>query len=93
MNVKPEINEVNEKKMNQQKNSEKNCEINTEEVSLDMESSSPLPLQNPEDLDSNPEEVMGSNQDHGGARPKQYSNVIVDDSPLQNQMEKNKECK
>jgi hypothetical protein len=28
-----------------------------------------------------------------GARPKQYSNVIVDDSPLQNQMEKNKECK
>ncbi len=29
----------------------------------------------------------------GGARPKQYSNVIVDDSPLQNQMEKNKECK
>ena len=61
MNVKPEINEVNEKKMNQQKNSEKNCEINREEVSLDMESSSPLPLQNPEDLDSNPEEVMGSN--------------------------------
>ena len=93
MNVKPEINEVNEKKMNQQKHSEKNCEINTEEVSLDMESSSPLPLQNPEDLDSNPEEVMGSNHDHGGARPKQYSNVIVDDSPLQNQMEKNKECK
>ena len=29
----------------------------------------------------------------GGARPKQYSNVIVDDSPLQNQMQKNKECK
>ena len=29
----------------------------------------------------------------GGARPKQYSNVIVDDSPLQNQMEKNKACK
>ena len=28
-----------------------------------------------------------------GARPKQYSNVIVDDSPLQNQMERNKECK
>ena len=28
-----------------------------------------------------------------GARPKQYSNVIVDESPLQNQMEKNKECK
>ena len=79
--------------MNQQKISEKICEINTEEVSLDMESSSPLPLQNPEDLDSNPEEVMGSNHDHGGARPKQYSNVIVDDSPLQNQMEKNKECK
>merc|ERR1712066_8230 len=26
-----------------------------------------------------------------GARPKQYSNVIVDESPLQNQMEKNKE--
>ena len=28
-----------------------------------------------------------------GARPKKYSNVIVDESPLQNQMEKNKECK
>ncbi len=34
-----------------------------------------------------------SSSDFGGARPKQYSNVIVDDSPLQNQMEKNKECK
>ena len=42
-----------------------------------------------EDMGSNPEE-----EPHfGGARPKQYSNVIVDDSPLQNQMEKNKECK
>ena len=28
-----------------------------------------------------------------GARPKMFSNVIVDDSPLQNQMQKNKECK
>ena len=28
-----------------------------------------------------------------GARPKLYSNVIVDDSPLQNQMRKNAECK
>ena len=73
--------------------SEKNCEINSRST-LDMESSSsPLPSQNPEVLGSNPEEVMGSNPNHGGARPKQYSNVIVDDSPLQNQMEKNKECK
>ena len=32
-------------------------------------------------------------QNFGGARPKQYSNVIVDDSPLQNHMEKNKKCK
>ena len=28
-----------------------------------------------------------------GARPKMVGNVIVDDSPLQNQMQKNKECK
>lgn len=47
-----------------------------------------------------PEETEGGMEEHsvqgasnGGARPKQYSNVIVDDSPLQNQMEKNKECK
>ena len=47
---------------------------------------------------ADPEDHGGSMEDHagssyGGARPKQYSNVIVDDSPLQNQMEKNKECK
>lgn len=29
----------------------------------------------------------------GGARPKIYSNVVVDDSPLQDQMQKNAECK
>ena len=39
------------------------------------------------------EQFQTSLDKFGGARPKQYSNVIVDDSPLQNQMEKNKECK
>ena len=48
---------------------------------------------------SNPMECEGQDDDfldQGaslGARPKTGSNVIVDDSPLQNQMAKNKECK
>lgn len=36
------------------------------------------------------DEALGDPSDHLGARPKVFSNVI-DDSPLQNQIQKNKE--
>ena len=43
-----------------------------------------------------PSSMECESEDEGmslGARPKMVGNVIVDDSPLQNQMQKNKECK
>ena len=52
-------------------------------------------MESTEDLSDSTEEtfLVSSEAASLGARPKQYSNVIVDDSPLQNQMKKNKECK
>ena len=56
---------------------------------MDPDPSAPHPVPNGNMATSDLPEAEDS---FGGARPKQYSNVIVDDSPLQNQMERNKEC-